>query len=399
MTQKADLLDELRIDRTVRSKPRRRSTLWWWGPLTAALIATAAAGGWWLTRVNATVAVKVVSARAVSADSGPGAILDGSGYVVARRQATVSAKIPGKVEEVRVEEGMRVEANEIIARLDDSNYLASLNQVRAQLAQAEIALADAKPIYARAQAQLADGLVSRESFDAAKASYDQAQTNVTVLRAGLAAAQQAEDDTVVHAPFAGVVTVKAAQPGEIVSPLSAGSGFTRTGIATIVDMDSLEVEVDVSEDFINRVRPEQACRITLNAYPDWQIQGYVIAIIPTADRSKATVKVRIGFRQKDQRVLPEMGVRVAFLTDAPADHVAPTARVVVPAEAVLTGTGGADQAAVFVVHDDRVERRAVRLGVKVTAGQEILSGLSGGERIVAGDLDKLADGTRVKVQE
>jgi RND family efflux transporter MFP subunit len=186
----------------------------------------------------------------------------------------------------------------------------------------------------------------------------------------------------------------------MVSPISAGGGFTRTGIGTIVDMDSLEVEVDVSENFINRVRPQQPVTIKLNAYPDWDIPGSVIAMIPTADRAKATVKVRIAIKQKDPRIIPEMGARVAFLSDdephaAGADK-SPAAGVVIPADSVTTsGTASV----VFVVHGSTVERRAVRLGGKNSSGQIVSAGLEAGNMVALGDLSKLSDGTRVRVEK
>jgi RND family efflux transporter MFP subunit len=214
-------------------------------------------------------------------------------------------------------------------------------------------------------------------------------------------AQREEEDTIVHAPFTGVVTTKNAQPGEIVSPLSAGGGFTRTGICTLVDMDSLEVEVDVSENFISRVHAGEPAILKLNAYPDWQIPAYVIAVIPTADRSKATVKVRVGFKSRDPRILPEMGARVSFMSSENKSGATPAAGgVVIPAEAVVPGAqSGADTGAVFVIHGDTVERRVVRLGARSADGQVVLSGLSAGERVALGDFSKLKDGARVKIAE
>ena len=227
-----------------------------------------------------------------------------------------------------------------------------------------------------------------------------AQRGLEAARTGVVVAQRSLDDTVIRAPFAGIVTEKSAQPGEMVSPVSAGGGFTRTGIGTIVDMDSLEVEVDVSENFINRVRPQQPVTIKLNAYPDWDIPGSVIAMIPTADRAKATVKVRIAIGQKDPRIIPEMGARVAFLSDKePATAGAeksPAAGVVIPAEAVVTG-GTAN--IVFVVHGSTVERRAVRLGGRTGSGQIISAGLEPGITVALGDLSKLSDGSRVRIEK
>jgi RND family efflux transporter MFP subunit len=253
--------------------------------------------------------------------------LDASGYVVARRQATVSAKLTGRVVEMLIEEGQAVEEGQIIARLDDSTAQAALARAQAERAHAaadldaaRIALADATPIYQRNVRQFDVNLISAQDFDAMKAAYHAVESAfavkeraLEVARTAVVVAERQLEDTLVRAPFDGVVTVKAAQAGEIVSPSSAGGGFTRTGIGTIVDMASLEVEVDVSESFINRVQPGQDATIRLNAYPDVDLDGEVIAVVPTADRARATVKVRVGFRERDERVLPEMGARVSFL--------------------------------------------------------------------------------------
>jgi len=275
----------------------------------------------------AAAAEAVPPASLATAVTPAASILDASGYVVARRQATVSAKITGKVVAVLIEEGRRVEAGEIIARLDDANARAQVAQAEAQVEQqranltvARVAFDNASPTFNRTMAQFAGAFVSAQVFDEAKATYDAARAYLDVAaralevaQASLAVTQRNLDDTVVRAPFAGIVTVKAAQEGEMVSPVSAGGGFTRTGIGTVVDMDSLEVEVDVSENFISRVQAGQSAAITLNAYPERRIPGRVVAIIPTADRAKATVKVRVGFVERDPGVLPEMGARVAFL--------------------------------------------------------------------------------------
>jgi RND family efflux transporter MFP subunit len=413
-TDRAALLNQLRIDRS--EPPSSNGAGKWWATGIVVII-VAASAVWYLTRPTG-VPVTTAVAQAVTSGSGGAAtgpsLLDASGYVVARRRATVSSKVTGKVVKVMLEEGQRVEAGQVIALLDDSNWRAALAQSKAQLQQAEASVAsaqtafdDAKPIFERSEKQKAVAVISAESFDESRAQFDVAHNNLLVAqrgfdaaRAGVEVAQRNLDDTVIRAPFAGIVTEKTAQPGEMVSPISAGGGFTRTGIGTIVDMDSLEVEVDVSENFINRVRPEQPVTIKLNAYPDWDIPGSVIATIPTADRAKATVKVRIAIKQKDPRIIPEMGARVAFLGENEA-KAAGAARssapeVVVPADAVLSG-GTTD--VVFVVHGSTVERRAVRLGGKSSSGQIVIAGLEPGNVVALGDLSKLSDGARVRVQK
>jgi RND family efflux transporter MFP subunit len=414
MDDKSSLLTQLRIDRgeEVQDDNTRRVVLWIG---SAVLVIALAAGLWWFVFRPSGVPVQVAVVRASSNTSpaAAGSLLDASGYVVARRLATVASKTTGRVMEVLIEEGQRVEKDEIIARLDDSNTRASLSQAQAQLAQAEanlqaskVALDDARPIFERSQQQFEKQVISADAFDKAKASFNAAQSDyavrergLSVARSALSMAQRAQDDMTVRAPFAGVVTVKAAQAGEMVSPVSAGGGFTRTGIGTIVDMDSLEVEVDVSESFINRVKPGQPANIKLNAYPDWEIPAEVIAVVPTADRSKATVKVRVGFKERDARVLPEMGARVSFLADPAkaASGAAPAAKAwVVPPDAIETS---GDTGTVFVLKDNTVERRVVRIGARSAEGQVVLSGLAEGDRVAIGDRSLLADGTKVQIQE
>ncbi len=409
MNDKASLLGQLRIDRT-NEGPGGGAWKWWTGGGVALLVIIS--GLWVALAAPAGVAVKAVTVRPASTGTATGvSLLDASGYVVARRQATVSSKITGKVRDVSIEEGQRVEKDQVIAHLDDSNALAALAQARAQVAQAqanlraaEAAYTNVQPVHERNKNLQADGTISIGALDLSRANYDAARTGLDVARSGLkvseaalAAAQQFEDDTSIRAPFSGVVTVMGAQPGEMVSPVSAGGGFTRTGIGTIVDMDSLEVEVDVSESFISRVHAGQAATIKLNAYPDWQIPGELIAVIPTADRAKATVKVRVGFKEKDSRVVPEMGARVSFLGEAPAAG-APAASpgALVPAEAVQAN---GDTGVVFVIKDKTVERRAVRLGGKGPDGQVVLSGISAGDKVAVADLSLLSDGAKIHIEE
>jgi RND family efflux transporter MFP subunit len=413
-TARAALLNQLRIDRS--EPPSSGGHGKWWATAIVVVI-IAASAIWYLSRptgVPITTAVAQVAASAATGASAGPSLLDASGYIVARRRATVSSKVTGKVVKVMLEEGQRVEAGEIIALLDDSNWRAALAQSKAQLQQAEANVAsaqtafeDAKPIFERAKKQQAAAVISAQSFDESHAQFNVAQNNLYIAqrglesaRAGVEVAQRSLDDTVIRAPFAGIVTEKAAQPGEMVSPVSAGGGFTRTGIGTIVDMDSLEVEVDVSENFINRVRPQQPVTIKLNAYPDWDIPGSVIAMIPTADRAKATVKVRIAIGQKDPRIIPEMGARVAFLSEnehsSAGAEKSPLPGMLIPPDAVATsGTTNI----VFVVHGSTVERRAIRLGGKTSSGQIVTAGLEAGNVVALGDLSKLSDGTRVRIEK
>ena len=414
MDDRSSLLDQLRLERPVAVEQTRRS---WIGWCVGAALVLAVGAGAWVYLVPRGIPIQVATAEPAPGDvaTQAGSILDASGYVVPRRLATVSSKITGRVIEVAIEEGQRVERDEIIARLDDKNAKANVAQAAAEVEQAkanleaaEVALDNAQPTFHRNESQFQRAFISAQDFDVAKAKYDAARTDVDVkaravdvAEARLAVAKRNLDDTIVRAPFAGVVTVKAAQEGEMVSPVSAGGGFTRTGICTIVDMSSLEVEVDVSESFINRVRVGQPVTIKLNAYPDWDIAGHVIAIIPTADRAKATVKVRVAFEATDSRILPEMGARVAFLNDKSeqtGSSEAPRAAtaVLVPAEAV---SGKGDTGVVFVIGDGGVERRTVRLGARTGAGQVVLSGLQAGARVAMGDLSRLTDGARIRIEK
>jgi RND family efflux transporter MFP subunit len=405
--EKAELLKQLRRDRRPENAPRRhgrRSAI-------AALVLLALGAAGWLVAARATPpTVRTAVARAASREAGAGSVLDASGYVTARRQATVSAKITGKIVEVLIEEGMRVADGAVLARLDDTEARAQLSLAQAQLAAArsqvaeiQAMLAQAERDYTRQSDLFGRQLVSEQSMDAARAQRDMLRARLGATREQIAVAQESVDvakvqldNTIVRAPFAGVVVAKSAQPGEMISPISAGGGFTRTGIGTIVDMDSLEIQVDVNESFINRVTPAQPVEAMLNAYPDWKIPGEVIAIIPTADRNKATVKVRVAIKSRDARIVPDMGVRVSFLEAAGARPATPVSGVLVPPEAVrVEGKAGV----LFVLAADTVQRRQVTLGAETPAGRLILSGVRDGERVVLSPPESLRDGAAVKLAD
>lgn len=404
---KSDLLKQLHIDRGAPEAPRGRSRRFILAGC-ALLALLAGAGAWFgLARsVPPTVRTAVARAASQAADS----VLDASGYVTARRQATVSAKVTGKVTEVLIEEGQQVKEGAVLARLDDTEAKAQLAlaqaqlvAARSQLAEIQAQLVQAERDYARQDELARRNLISAQALDAALAQRDtlrarlgSADEQVRVARESVTVAQVQLDNTVIRAPFGGVVIAKSAQPGEMISPISAGGGFTRTGIGTIVDMDSLEVQVDVNEAFINRVTPGQPVETMLNAYPDWRIPGEVIAIIPTADRSKATVKVRIAFKQKDPRIIPDMGVRVAFLSGKPATAPALTSGVLVPADSVRPdGARGI----VFVHAGTTVQRRSVTLGQSVGGQRQVLDGLRESERVILSPPESLKDGDKVKLAE
>jgi len=407
MNASAELLKELRIDRRKGSAPPPSPRRGLWIVLAIVALLLLGAVAWFVFGRERPIEVTTAPVVAIQQGTASSSVLDASGYVVARRMATVSAKITGKVREVMIEEGMRVEEGQVMATLDpiDANAQRSLSAsqleaARSQLAglQAQVAQADAEA--GRLQKLVDQQLVSRSQFDLAMAQRDSlraqlrtAQRNTKVASDSLAIADLGVDNNVVRAPFSGVVTAKAAQPGEIVSPLSAGGGFTRTGIGTIVDMDSLEIEVEVGEAFIGRVQPKMPVEATLNAYPEWKIPAEVIAIVPTADRGKATVKVRVALKVKDPRIVPEMGVRVSFLESAaPAQAAAPKG-VRVPASALVERE---QKTVAFVVGDDqRVQQVPVTVGVALNNDRQVTAGLSAGQQVVSNPPPELRDGSAV----
>ena len=394
-------LDDLRIERPESAPPRFLG--WGLGALVLVLIA-AGAVAWWLSRPQAVV-VRTAVARAVGTAASERAVLNASGYVTARRQATVSSKVTGKVVDVLIEEGMKVQEGQVLARLDDTNVRASLLLAQAQLISASNALAETRVRIREADQELTRQAGLLKNKIATQADYDHAEAAALAYKARLLQQeadivvaertvqtwQQQLDDTVIRAPFEGIVTSKNAQPGEMISPVSAGGGFTRTGICTIVDMQSLEIEIDVNESYINRVQPGQPVEATLDAYPDWKVPCKVIAIIPTADRQKSTVKVRVGFDKLEPRILPEMSVKVAFYETGGAASAARS--VSVPKGAVRRQDG---RDVVVVVQNGRAERRAVTTGPSATDEALVTAGLSAGEKVAVDWPEALKDGTALR---
>lgn len=409
MTDTRDRLAELKIDRGAAAPDGRR---WLWP--AAALVAVLAAGATWFlvgTADGATL-VETETARRAPSAAAAGSVLDASGYVTARREATVSSEITGKVAEVRVEEGMRVEKGQVVALLEDTMQRAQLDLIRAQLGSSRASLVETEAQLRAARLErdrlreLAERqLTSTASVDAAEANYDAlaarlatGHENVKVAERNVALARDALDRMTIRAPFGGMVVSKNAQPGEMISPISAGGGFTRTGICTIVDMDSLEIEVDVNEAYIQRVRAGQRVIATLDAYPDWRIPAEVIAIVPTADRQKATVRVRIGFLERDERILRDMGAKVAFLSDEvpPVDAGGGDEGVQISGNALHADERGNY---VWRVSGNLVERRAVALGGPADRDRVlIVNGLSPGDTIVRSSEAPLTAGQRIRTQ-
>ena len=407
---KGALLHQLRIDRSEREQPDE-TRRWPWIAAAALILALIAAGFWLFRSKQSTVAVHTAIAQPMTSGGPPSAsVLDATGYVTARREATVSAQITGTLIEVLIEEGDRVKQGQVLARLDDTQQQAALAQAEAQLQSARALLVQYQSQVAqnqrdvkRAEDLLQRKLVSEQAVEQARtlvetesAQLESQRRQIELAAANVRSARVQLDYCTVHAPFTGVVIAKAAQVGEIVSPFSAGGGFTRTGIGTLVDMDSLEVEVDVNEAYINRVKPNQPVDSVLNAYADWKIPSHVIAIIPTADRSKATVKVRIAIDSKDDRIVPDMGVRVSFLEEKKpvAADARPPVGVLVPT-AALRRDG--DKDVLFVIRDRKAHRRVVTLGGAFGNSRQVESGVSPGESVIVDAPADLQDDATVDV--
>lgn len=407
MSRPEDHLRDLRIDRRPgAARPASRRKWFVLGGVAVAIVGAIALMSGRPTPVDTTVARS-------AADAGPPTLLDASGFVTARRIATVSSKVTGRVAEVLIEEGMKVEEGQLLARLDATDASAQLELATAQQASSESQLAEARTQLAlaettlkRQQELIGRQLVAQSAFDQAKADRDARAARLASLEKAVDVARDQRaltaigvDNTQIRAPFAGVIVAKAAQPGEMISPVSAGGGFTRTGIGTLVDMDSLEVNVDVNEAYIGRVQPKMPVNAVLNAYPDWTIPGSVIAIVPTADRTKATVKVRIALDSKDPRIVPDMGVRVSFLAAVDANAPKPTGAFV-PEAAIVQPAPAAEgeepaRPAVFVVEDGVAKRIEVTLGEEANAERHVTAGLSGGETVIVAPPKGLADGASV----
>jgi RND family efflux transporter MFP subunit len=366
-------------------------------------------GGLVLTFRTERPAVEVAAARAAG-DLRVGALLNASGYITPRRRATVAAKVTGRVEQIYAEEGMHVRAGQVLALLDCSQPNAALASAKsdrdataAALADLQVQLGNAERELKRAQGLRAAGVNSEQALDAAATLADSLRSKIALTKEQTRAAatrievaQQDVENCTVRSPFDGVVVSKDAQRGEMVSPISAGGGFTRTGIATVVDMNSIEIEVDVNEAFISRVHEKQKAIATLDAYPDWQIPATVRTVIPTADRQKATVKVRAAFDKLDPKILPDMGVKVAFLDDQPPAVPSGTAaKALIPKSAVRSDQG---RTIVFLVRNDKLERRAVSLGAERGDDVEVLAGVASGEAVVVRPADSLRDGQAVAVK-
>lgn len=407
MNDKSELLSQLRINRD--DDADSHFAKWPWVFAGALLLLLLAITLWAIARPDP-VEVETRMARVAPQGNAVSSVLDATGYVTARRYATVSSKVTAKVLEVLVEEGMRVEEGQVVARLDDSNARKGLaveqanrTLAEAQLEETRARLTEARQTQQRVEELFRRELVSESELDRANSNYQSLKAQLAAREAGVLSAQrlvelqeQNLEDLTLRAPFTGVVVSKDAQPGEMISPVSAGGGFTRTGICSLVDMDSLEIEVDVNESYIQRVTAGQSVQATLEAYPDWKIPARVIAVVPTADRQKATVRVRVGFEQTDARILPDMGVRVAFLESENSEQSdAPERMILAPSSAVIKQDG---ESVLFVVREGVAHRRVVSTRSRPGGEVVVQSGLEPGEQYVVSPPEGLADGVAVKTQ-
>ena len=407
----ADLLKELRIERHQRDDHEGGSGRWPWiiGAVVVVLLLLGGAG--WMLFGHRPISVLTATAITPTSGSEAGAVLQATGYVTARRQATVSAQITGTLTAVLIEEGDHVKQGQVLARLDDSAYKAALDTAKAQAAAAHALVAQYRAQLvqnlrdaARQQSLAAQGLVSKQSAeqavtlaDSTRAMFASQQKTALSADAQVTEAQVNFDYCVVRAPFTGVITTKDAQVGEIISPFSAGGGFTRTGVGTIVDMDSLEVDVDVNEAYIGRVKPDMPAEAVLDAYPDWKIPAHVIAIVPTADRGKATIKVRVALEQKDARIVPDMGVRVSFLEVKPQASAQAPQGVLVPATAIVRRDG---HSVVFVVEDGHARQRTVNPPGQAYGELRLLpAAVKPGDSVVVSPPAGLRDGSDVQMKK
>jgi RND family efflux transporter MFP subunit len=404
-------LSSLRIEDRSRSGGKAGKRL---GLFAAGLGALVVLGGLLLALRPQRPVVEVAAAQPAGAHGEAQTLLNASGYVTPRRRATVAAKVTGRVQQIFAEEGLHVKAGQVLAELDCAQPKAALasatterDATAAALADLEVQLGNAERELKRAQRLRDAGVNSEQALDTARTAADSLRSKIALTKeqtraatAKIPVAQQDVENCTVRSPYDGIVVSKDAQQGEIVSPMSAGGGFTRTGIATVVDMKSIEVEVDVNEAYIARVRPGQKALATLDAYPDWQIPSTVRTVIPTADRQKATVKVRVAFDKLDPRILPDMGVKVAFLSEEPAAKgktgKTEDARAVIPKAAVRSEAG---TQVVFVVAQQKLERRAVSLGTERGDQVEVMAGVSPGDMLVVRGREGLHDGQSVEVKQ
>jgi len=394
MTTAPPDLSRLRIDRGDDPPPRRGIPRAAWVAGVVVLFVLAGVG--WRVLAPRPVEVRVAVAEATGGGSLSSTGITANGYVVARTKASVSAKVPGRMAYLGVSEGSHVRRGEVIARIESADFHAALAAAKATAAQAEAQLAQDRRDLARAKTLREQNVVSQTDLENATTKVDASAAAAQAAHAQAALAAANLENTNVRAPFDGTVLRKDAEVGEIVAPSSAGGGLTRTAIVTMADLGTLEVEVDVNEAYIAQVKNGQEARITLDAYPDTSFHGAVRQVVPTADRQKATVQVKVSILDHDPRILPEMGAKVEFVRTAGGEAVAtPPVRVLVASAAVRTTGSGS---AVWVVVNGRAVSRTVETGPARGEQVEVRKGLSGGESVILSAPASLKEGDRVRIK-
>ena len=391
MTSNPDL-SALRIDRSEPPASSGRGRLPW--ILVVLVLVLAIAAFAWMRLAPRAIEVSVGTAEASGGGSVSGAGISANGYVVARTKASVSSKVLGRLSWIGVTEGARVQRGQVLARIENADYQAAVNAARANEAQFEAQLGQARRELQRAQALRKENVVSDADLEAAQTKLDVLLAQLNSARSQAKLSEANLDNTRVVAPFSGTILRKDAEVGEIVAPSSAGGGLTRTAIVTMADLQTLEVEVDVNEAYIAQVTNGQAARITLDAYPDTSFAGTVRQVVPTADRQKATVLVKVAIDDKDPRILPEMGARVDFVPEGQTVAQAAAPRKVYVPKAALVGGGR-----VWIVADGKAKSQSVTTGVQDGARVEVKVGLAGDEVVIVSPPEGLKDGAPVRVQK
>lgn len=338
--------------------------------------------------VSLTTVVKISPAQS-------NASLNGNGYIVAQRKAAVASKATGRLVFLGVVEGDKVYKDQVIARIEDSDIKAALEQAKANLKFYQADLKDAERVLNRAKALVKSGSTTQVELEAAEARYDRNLANIDIAKAQIAAAEVNLENTLIRAPFNGTVLTKNADVGEVVAPFAA-SASSRAAVVTIADMTSLQVEVDVSESNIQRITENQNCEIRLDAYPEISYDGFVAKIVPTADRSKATVMVKVGFKKYDSKVLPEMSAKVLFLSAAITEEQRNAKPITAVASSAIVTRNG--KTVVYIMKDDKAVETEVTTGKVVGQDTEILSGVSAGDKVIATPAEKIVNGAKVKLK-
>lgn len=386
-------LSTLKIDRSNKNNTKKNSKLVWIGIIAAAVILFFLFVNW-NSLFSSAVEVKLTTAT-LQSPSQANAILTASGYVVAQREAAVASKGTGRLVYLGVVEGDKVKKGQIIARLEDNDIQAQLAEAKANLELNNVQLNEAENNYKRQKELLQSGSTSKMNFENAETNYKKVLASIDLAKARVQAAEVALENMLIRAPFDGTVLTKNADVGEMVAPLAAGIN-SKAAVVTIADMSSLQVEADVSESNIVRIKPDQNCKITLDAYPDHEYDGFVAKIVPTADRSKATVMVKVGFRNYDNRVLPEMSAKVNFLAEKVNENSTDEKPALIVPRSAVASRGGKN--VVYKINDGEAVEIPVTTGRNYNNYIEIKSGLENGDQIIDDLNEKIANGTKVKIK-